>query len=87
MAGGHPCAQLAGVSFALILRLGKIAMNWQPIDTAPFGEDLQLSVIEDGEVHPLVFPCRRIDRGWLHGRTDKPVPIRPSHWRPWGEKS
>ena len=56
-------------------------VDWQPIDSAPFGEDLQLSVIEDEEVHFLVFPCRRTKDGWLHGLTKKLVPIRPTHWR------
>ena len=56
-------------------------VDWQPIDSAPFGEDLQLSVIEGDEVHFLVFPCRRTTEGWLHGLTNKPVPVRPTHWR------
>jgi hypothetical protein len=60
-------------------------MDWQPIDTAPFGPSLQLSVIEDGEVHALVFPCRRTNSGWLHGLTDNIVPIHPTHWRHWEE--
>ena len=58
-------------------------MEWQPIDTAPFGEDLQLSVIENGEVHALVFPCRRTAGGWLRGLTRQLISIRPTHWRHW----
>jgi hypothetical protein len=61
------------------------AMDWQPFDTAPFGEDLQLGVIEDGEVHSLAFPCRRTENGWSSGRTDETVPIHPTHWRHWDE--
>jgi hypothetical protein len=56
-------------------------MDWQPIDSAPFGEDLQLSVIEGEEFHFLVFPCRRTKDGWLHGLTGTLVPVRPTHWR------
>jgi hypothetical protein len=37
------------------------AMDWQPIDPAPFDQCLELSVIEDSEVHALVFPCRRAE--------------------------
>jgi hypothetical protein len=62
-------------------------MDWQPIDSAPFGQDLQLGVIEGGEAHSLVFPCRRTNDGWLNGRTNRPVPVRPTHWRPWVEIS
>ncbi len=39
--------------------------NWHPILTAPLDRNLQLSVHENEEVHPLVFPCRRIERGWV----------------------
>jgi len=58
-------------------------VDWQPIDTAPFGQDLQLSVIENGEVHALVFPCRRSEGGWLRGLTRQLISIRPTHWRHW----
>lgn len=58
-------------------------MDWQPINSALFGQELQISVIENGEVHSLVFPCRRAINGWLHGRTGEPVQVRPTHWRPW----
>jgi hypothetical protein len=60
-----------------------VAIDWQPIDTAPFGEDLHLSVIENGEVHSLVFPCRRTKNGWLHSLTSNDVPVHPTHWRHW----
>jgi hypothetical protein len=38
---------------------------WIPIVTAPFDRDLQLSVIEDGEVYAHVFSCRRTANGWI----------------------
>ena len=57
--------------------------NWQPIHSAPFGQDLQLSVIE-GEVHSLAFPCRQTAGGWMN-RSGKKVDINPSHWRDWRE--
>jgi hypothetical protein len=50
------------------------AMGWWRTETASFGQDVQLSVMEDGEVHFLVFPCRRTKDGWLHSLTNKPVP-------------
>ena len=57
--------------------------NWQPIESAPFDRELQLSVIE-GEVHALVFPCRRTEAGWISG-SGKAVEVSPSHWRDWAE--
>jgi hypothetical protein len=38
-------------------------LDWQPIATAPFDRDLQVSVIERGEIHTLIFPCRRTRGG------------------------
>lgn len=58
--------------------------RWQPIGSAPFDRDLQLSVIEGDEVHSLVFPCRRTVWGWVN-RTGERVEVSPSHWRDWPE--
>jgi hypothetical protein len=57
--------------------------DWQPIATAPLDRDLQLSVIERGEVHALAFPCRRTANGWMDAATRKPVSVDPTHWREW----
>jgi hypothetical protein len=56
---------------------------WETIETAPFGTDLELAVIEDGQAHPLVFACRRDRRGWIKATTGEQVAVRPTHWRPW----
>jgi hypothetical protein len=37
---------------------------WQPIASAPFDREIQVSVIEKGEVPALVGPCRRRQNGW-----------------------
>lgn len=65
------------------LRDGCWAMSWQAIDTAPYGSELRLSVIEKGEVHALAFPCWRTGDGWLNCLTNKLVAIQPTHWRNW----
>jgi hypothetical protein len=58
--------------------------HWQPISTAPFDRDLQLSVIENGEIHALVFPCRRTkDCCWINATTRKLISVDPTHWRLW----
>ncbi|MBS0522159.1 MAG: hypothetical protein JSS04_00885 [Proteobacteria bacterium] len=58
--------------------------KWQPIASAPFDRDLQLSVIEEGEVHALAFPCRRTGSGWFNSEGER-VEVNPSHWRDWAE--
>jgi hypothetical protein len=60
--------------------------EWHPISSAPFDQDLELSVIEANEAHALVFPCRRTARGWLNVKMNSHVFVDPTHWRPWGAR-
>ncbi len=59
--------------------------DWHPVSTAPSDRNLQLSVHEKGEVHALVFPCRRVEKGWVSALTGKLVPVDPTHWRDWAD--
>jgi hypothetical protein len=56
---------------------------WHEIATAPFDRDLELAVIEKGEPHTVVFPCRRILGGWMNAATKKRIEVYPTHWREW----
>jgi hypothetical protein len=58
-------------------------MEWQPISTAPFDRDLELAVIDDEGPHALVFPCRRVLKGWVKVLDTKAVKVHPTHWREW----
>ena len=59
-------------------------MKWQPIATVPFDRDLELAVISNAtDMHALVFPCRRVLRGWVKAGTNAPVNVYPTHWREW----
>ncbi len=60
--------------------------KWHPIASAPFERDLELSVIEEDEVHVLVFPCRRTASGWVNQAGER-VEVTPSHWRDWADAS
>lgn len=57
--------------------------KWEPILTAPCHRDLQLSVIDGGEVHALAFPCRKENGGWVDALTGRGVLVDPTHWREW----
>jgi hypothetical protein len=57
--------------------------GWHSIHTAPLDQDLELAVIDDEGPHALVFPCRRIEGGWIDARTEARVSVRPTHWREW----
>lgn len=58
---------------------------WKPVAEAPFGQDLQLAVINIDGAHSLAFPCRRKLHGWARSETNEEVDILPTHWRPWLE--
>jgi hypothetical protein len=58
---------------------------WQPIRTAPFDRDLQLAVLDTEGAHALVFPCRRVLRGWVEAQTLRTVDVHPTHWRAWDD--
>lgn len=56
---------------------------WEPISTAPFDRDLELAVVEKGEAHALVFPCRRLLHGWVNAETGQQIEVHPTHWQEW----
>ena len=59
---------------------------WESISTAPYDCDLELAVVEDNSVHPLIFPCRRTKDGWVKASTRERVIVSPTHWRVWPGK-
>lgn len=56
---------------------------WEKISTAPYNLDLELAVIEQDRVYPLVFACRRTASGWIKVPSMDRVVVSPTHWRPW----
>jgi hypothetical protein len=65
---------------------GQTCLMWKPAAHAPFGCDLELAVIDADGQHALVFPCQRIQDGWINASTKERLDVRPTHWRPWGDK-
>jgi hypothetical protein len=49
----------------------------------PFDRDIQVSVIEKGDVHVLVSPCRQTPSGWRRAFPRQLLFIEPTHWREW----
>ncbi|PBB16829.1 hypothetical protein CK219_26995 [Mesorhizobium sp. WSM4313] len=60
---------------------------WNPIASAPFGCSLELAVIDEEGLHPLIFPCEKGREGWRNAVTGARVDIRPTHWRDWQPKT
>ena len=63
-----------------------LQMEWKSIASAPFDRDLEVAVIDYDGAHTLVFPCRRVLRGWIKAATREPINVRPTHWREWQDK-
>jgi hypothetical protein len=63
------------------------AASWKSIETAPFDWDVELAVLEDQDIHALVFRCRRTRRGWINATTGQTIDVRPTHWREWQDGS
>jgi hypothetical protein len=60
--------------------------DWNPIATAPADTDLELSIYDQGEDHALAFPCRRDGSGWRDVGANRPMRLKPTHWRLWEDK-
>ncbi|MBB3593686.1 hypothetical protein FHX08_004089 [Rhizobium sp. BK529] len=63
--------------------VGEGSVMWRLVITAPFGEDIELAVIDDEGTHALVFPCQRLPGGWANAVTGEMLDIHPTHWRTW----
>jgi hypothetical protein len=57
--------------------------KWLPVSIAPSDTDLEVGVMDKGDVHRLVFPVRKRGNNWVHSSTGKNVNIRPTHWCKW----
>jgi hypothetical protein len=49
----------------------------------PFDCDLELAIIDSTGAHAVSFPCRRELAGWIKAETNRPIDLRPTHWREW----
>ena len=82
---GKNSGYLIGINIGTQDRPDYFKMQWQAVSSAPFDRDLELAVIDSRGIHTLVFPCRRVLRGWIKAATNEPVIVRPTHWREWDE--
>jgi hypothetical protein len=63
-------------------------MQWHIVKSpsdVPEACDVRLAVITKGEVHALVFPCRRVGLSYLDAKTNRPVEVHPTHWQQWAQ--
>jgi hypothetical protein len=65
------------------MRAPQVNYGWNPIETAPFDEDVTLQVTE-GRSGPYMLPnpCRLTTSGWVSSSKGTPLAVTPVKWRP-----
>jgi hypothetical protein len=58
--------------------------RWHPVSTAPYNQDLEIRINEDGVTSDLPFPCRHTNGDkWINVDLGIPLQVRPVEWRIW----
>ena len=61
-----------------------LVSRWHPASTAPYNQDLELRVKEDGATTTMPFPCRHTNEDeWINVDLGVPMQIQPVGWRAW----
>jgi len=45
--------------------------KWLPVSIAPTDADLEVGVMGGGELHAVIFPCRKAGTGWVDAATKR----------------
>jgi hypothetical protein len=62
----------------------RLVSAWHPASTAPYNQDLELRVKEDGATTTMPFPCRHTNEDeWINVDLGVPMQIQPVEWRAW----
>jgi hypothetical protein len=63
--------------------------HWHQISTAPYNQELELRITENGETVTLEFPCLRTnEEAWINVDLGSEIKVQPVEWRIWqGRKS
>ena len=58
--------------------------HWHSISTAPNNQELELRIVQVGEIAPLEFPCLQTNAGqWINVDLGSGIKINPVEWRVW----
>ena len=63
--------------------------HWRQMSSAPYNQELQLRITENGETATLEFPCLRTNEdAWINVDLGTEIKVLPVEWRIWqGGKS
>jgi hypothetical protein len=68
------------------MRMPRVTYDWNPIESAPFDEDIAVQVTDGcGAPYAIRWPCRRTATGWINSRAGTPIEVTPVRWRPYSE--
>ena len=58
--------------------------HWHPISTAPYNQEFELRINENGDIASLEFPCLRTnEEAWINVDLGTGIKIQPVEWRLW----
>jgi hypothetical protein len=58
--------------------------HWHPISTVPCNRDVELRLVDEGQIVTLQFPCRQLNAGeWMNADLGTRIQIEPVEWRIW----
>jgi hypothetical protein len=58
--------------------------HWHPISTAPYNQEFELRINENGEIATLEFPCLHTnEEAWINVDLGTEIKIQPVEWRLW----
>jgi hypothetical protein len=62
--------------------------DWQPMSSAPVGQELEVRLEDTFGRYVLMFPCKLVPgQGWINSRLETPLPAAPVDWKYWDESS
>jgi hypothetical protein len=66
------------------MRVVADGFDWQPIDTAPFDEDVTLLVTDGrGDPYRIPYPCKLNSTGWVNSSRGTLLAVTPMGWKPY----
>jgi hypothetical protein len=72
------------VLMATPMRVVADGFDWQPIDTAPFDEDVTLLVTDGrGDPYRIPYPCKLNSTGWVNSSRGTLLAVTPMGWKPY----
>ena len=58
--------------------------HWRAISTVPYNQELELRIVENGQIVTLEFPCLKTNAdAWINVDLGTEIKIQPVEWRVW----